>query len=185
MEKMAELLFMILPALLAAAGLTGLGLGAALLMFPDQIGKWGKRLETPFTSERFIYRHNRFFGLFLLAGGAFALLKIGASIAAGYRAHLAGGPVFESLMDASLIFLLLGNLGAMMIGAIVWIRPSHLKGWEIHVNHWVSTRRSPPDQAPLASRIDRHVLVFPRTAGAFFILAGLYLLASATMMNFA
>ncbi len=196
MEYVTSLIFAAVPSLLLGAGILGLGMGTALLIFPRGIQRLGQTLnrwrstrrvsgplERPFVTEKFIYRHNRLFGAFLMAGGAFACLRVGSLMAAGSAALLRLEPFREGLMDASLIFLLLGNAAAMVIGAVVFSRPSRLKGVEAQANQWVSTRRALHQLETMDERIDRYVLAHPRMTGIILVLASLYLFASATTIN--
>lgn len=186
-----------LPAVFTAAGLLGLGLGTGLLLFPNGIQNLGqrmnrwkstrratRRLELPHPTEPFVYRHHRLFGAVLVLGGIYAVLRIGWWITAGQGGRFAtAAPYEEILLDASLFFLLAGNLAATLIGAFVFIRPSRLKGVEDVANQWVSTRRAMRHLEAMDERVDRFVLGHPRTAGSLFIVAGLYLLASAATIN--
>ncbi len=135
-------------------------------------------LETPRPIERFFYRRHRVFGLLLVAGAAFALYYLLFSyetveMLAAFVLPWAGpeGDVIAATVTG---FLLFGNAMILLIGGIVLVRPSLLKGVEATSNRWVSTGNALEALDRRSDLPDQAVVRAPRLAGLALALAGLY-----------
>jgi hypothetical protein len=167
-------------------------LGLALLLDPARVARWGGSanrwvstrqlaapLNQPIHIERRFYRHHRAWGLFIIGG---SLLSLGhCAWAWQHRPALTGlfaplRPLLATLaVDVSLVLLASGALFTLIIGLLVYVRPSELKGLESWGNRWVSTRRLLRFlETPLA--LENRALAHPQWLGGAMILGGLYVL---------
>ncbi len=138
-------------------------------------------LDEPRTVERFLYRHHKVLGVFLIAGSTFALYsqafhfdysRLHALLDQGARSGM-----LAALIDGATRFLFFGNLFAFAIGVVVLLRPSLLKDAEMQANRWVSIRQmmrflNKPRHLSGEDRLERH----GRVIGLFVALASLYVL---------
>lgn len=134
---------------LAAVALVGGLLGAGLLIAPGPLLAFYRRsvlatLDTPVRIERFVYRNHRLFGAAIALSALFSSIMLGS---------LLGGQVPAGWETGSTI-LLAGNLAALVLGLIMFVRPSLLKGLEQRANRWVPSikgmQRGPGEPLPLS-----------------------------------
>jgi hypothetical protein len=174
----------------------GLVIGVMLLVDSARVMQWNERLNRWISTEgaarvldqsrdvkRFVYRQHRVVGLLVIAGSLFALdvLTFGLHTTPLLRAFKnLGNPTALALaVDSVRVFLISGNIVAVLAGVILCFRPSLLKG----VETWADRQYS----APMPSRAldepmygpDAFVRDHPKlvgtliTAGSVFILASL------------
>ncbi len=151
--------------------------------FSGMINRWvstrqaARWLETPRPIERFFYRRHKLFGVLLIMGAAFALYYLGFHYdAARMFAAFAlpwTGPGVEVITTALTGFLLFGNGMVLLIGVIVLLRPSLLKGVETASNRWVSTGEAFDSLDSRSDFPDEVIAHRPRLAGAVLLVAGL------------
>lgn len=176
--------------LMAVAAAAATIVGIALLLAPHTVLGLSKRLnrwstprkllrnwELPRDSERFVYRHHRLFGAFLIAGASYTLFGLAAGLRPSVHQQLTTGQLATYMLDAVLIFLVLGSGMALVIGSIMLVRPSRLKRVESVANAWISTRRVLRAIDLMDDRIDNLVFRQPRLAGLVFLGTGIYLTA--------
>jgi hypothetical protein len=144
-------------------GLVLVVVGASLLFSRSAYyRKLRKTLERPWRVERFIYRHHRLSGGTIVVGSLIFLTLLG-------RYH---GIRFETLSwpsSGGAQLLLLARLSAwlfatltLVVGLVVAIRPSLLKGVEAKANRWIQP--APPGSPPTGQ------------LGALLLVAGLVVL---------
>jgi hypothetical protein len=184
---------------LGAGALFALPVGLALLFAPDRLAKmlfvldrWipldgiVERLNATYRLERLFYRNHKKFGLFLVIGSAYNLYfqatyrgaEIATLFAIPKHAEIVGW-----LSHSIWLVLLLANTAALVIGAVVFHRPSLLKGIEAFANHWIGDE-------PLTITLDqarfgvqrilyrhRRLTGLAIVGGAFYVLATLALYA--------
>lgn len=147
-----------------------------------------KPMEIPRYEERGFYRHHKAWGAFISLGALvyLAVFFFAYDHAAATRVladymnrHLAAW-----LVDSGVIVLTAGNLLALAIGLIVFIRPSLLKGVEARANRWLSTRRLLRPLEDEHGGPDRFALAHPRLTGVLLSLGSLFVLASFGLMWF-
>ncbi len=134
-------------------------------------------LEAPRPIERFFYRRHRVFGALLIVGAAFALYSLGfhydaARMLAAFALPWAG-PGAEVFTTALTGFLLFGNAMVLLIGVVVLLRPSLLKGVETVSNRWVSTGEAFDSLDSHSDLPDKAIARRPRLAGAVLVVVGL------------
>ena len=151
--------------------------------FSDKINRWVSTrqavhwLEAPRPIERFFYRRHKVFGVMLIVGAAFALYYLGfhydaARMLAAFALPWTGTGV-EAVTTALTGFLLFGNGMVLLIGVIVFLRPSLLKGIETASNRWVSTGETFDSLDSRNDFPDEVISHRPRLAGAVLLVAGL------------
>jgi hypothetical protein len=174
----------------------GLVIGVMLLVDSARVMQWNARLNRWISTEgaarvldqsrdvkRLVYRQHRVVGLLVIAGALFALdvLAFGLRTTPLLRAlRPLGNPTALALaVDSVRIFLIAGNIVAVLAGVVLCFRPSLLKG----VESWADRQYSAP--LPNKSldepnyRPDAFVRDHPKlvgtlvTAGSVFILASL------------
>ncbi len=151
--------------------------------FSGMINRWVSTrqaahwLEAPRPIERFFYRRHKVFGVLLIMGAAFALYYLGFHYDAARMLAVFAlpwtGPGVEAVTSALTGFLLFGNGMVLLIGVIVLLRPSLLKGVETASNRWVSTREAFDSLDSRSDFPDEVIAHRPRLAGAVLLVAGL------------
>lgn len=192
-----------LPTLLTfllLGALTGLVIGIWLTVSPAHffhatggLNRWTsarralKIWETPLHLERFFYRHHRIFGVVLLLATGWTLYYFTRLYAPEQVLRLLQrasriNPAWAPLLNGTVWVIRIASALALLVGLVVVIRPSLLKGIEAKSNTWVSTRKMmrPLEQSyPLAdSFASRH----PRTAGLIIVVISCYALISLALM---
>lgn len=104
-------------------------------------------MDRSIRTERWFYRHHLVIGPLVVAGAGYMLLYFGWLLdrAAALRAlgvYLANPPLASALLQALLLFALIGAVLALVIGVVYWARPSLLRGLETQSNQWVSSRKA-------------------------------------------
>ena len=126
----------------AAALVAGIGFLLAAARQPDKPDTLRGRLlnsrlqevlERPRFVERFIYRHHRLFGGAIAAGALALLAVLGAGQSRLIGAVLPGG----SGGRAAILLVWALAVAVLVIGMIVLVRPSALKGAEALANRWI------------------------------------------------
>jgi hypothetical protein len=109
-------------------------------------------LDRPRAMDRFFYRHHVLTGLLVAAGSAYIVYMFWFWFAThGSFARL---PVIHSqaasewLYESALIFFRVAGIFGVLVGLVIILRPSLLKGIEAWGNRWVGTER-------LAKSLDR------------------------------
>ena len=82
--------------------------------------------------------------------------------------------VFATLFDAIRITMLLTGVVSLVIGVIVFIRPSRLKAFESWSNHWVSTRRASRSLAQDKDQINQLAYKNPKLVGIIIACLSIY-----------
>ncbi len=194
------LLFTLLELVILTALALSLLTGLLLLLAPHRLQqgnhpltRWRstrralRPLETPIGIERSVYRHHRLVGLAIMTGSAFVLFSLMFSWSTAANAAALPGnwsPTLRQwLMEHATLLLWLGNVPALFIGAVVYFRPSLMRGTEQTANRWLSTRRMlKPLDSPHYG-LQSVILNHPRLSGALITLATLYILASVLLFR--
>lgn len=170
--------------------------GAAVLIKPDLLLRWSGRLnrwisttgffqvlDAPHQTEHVFYRHHRLLGLAIVAGSAWCLYTFIFGVDSGRLLAslpvLAVGKEVSAWLYGTLYNLLLAaNALAIVLGLIVFIRPSLLKGIESWANHWVRSEKiaQPLDETHFIPEkiLPGNVRVFALVV----LLGGLYIMSS-------
>lgn len=174
--------------------------GFWLLIFPDSalklsnkinktfsMRKYTKTLETPISIEAWFYRHSKFTGGLLMIGAAYLLYLLFWSLDFAQLANKMPGlsiAAWEWLLQAFQIFFSIMSILVLLIGFLVFIRPSLLKPLEEKANKWVSTRQSMQFMSENVSQTDQLLNHFPRQFGAIILICSAIVLLNMDKFNF-
>ncbi len=184
----------LLVALVAGAAL-GLVIGILLLVDSERVLRWNAYmnrwistgnafsvLDRPRDIKRLVYHWHRVVGLLVVAGALYSVsvLAFGFGTEPLVRSFrdLASPTVLRLTVDSLKIFLIAGNVAAILAGLILCFRPSLLKA----VEGWADRQYGPPLANPNldAPRYppDEFVRAHARLAGALATLGSLFVLVS-------
>ena len=183
----------VLYVLLLIGAALGLVIGIMLLVDSARVMRWNEVLNTwvatgkamqvldrPVEVKRVVYRWHRLVGILLLAGAFFTLdaLAFGFTTTALVRAFRGAGnsAILGLLFETVRIFLIVGNVAALLAAAVLVFRPSLLKGVEGWADRSYSGRASSEKLDLMRYQPDDFVRARPRVVGAVVILGSLYAL---------
>lgn len=134
-------------------------------------------LEIPNYIDSMFYHHHRIVGCIISLTSAYMLYYFtrvyDAAVVADFMAGSKYTGVAEIIAVAVRLVLLLTGLASLLIGVIMFIRPSLLKGFESWSNHWISTRKAAKPLVMERDQVNQLVYKYPRLVG--FIIATLSL----------
>lgn len=138
-------------------------------------------MDRSIRTERWFYRHHLVMGPLVVFGAAYMLLYFGWLLdrAAALRAlagYIANPPLASALLQALLLFALIGAVLALLIGAVYWVRPSLLRGLETQSNQWVSSRKATKVMDVTHDQVDRFVAQHAQGVGWLLLAGSVYLL---------
>lgn len=178
--------------LLIFAGL-GVLLGALLVLKPRAFvllnqfaSRWvsmryvSHLFDQSFSIERWFYRHHRIMGIAVILGASYFLYYFFVAYdKAQLLLHLSlnlPAILLDGLLDAVLLGAKTGGGLAWLMGVIILLRPSLLRGIEKQSNRWVSVRRATKVLDVPRVGLDEWVISHARSAGYVLLLSSLYLL---------
>ena len=183
-----SLLFQFLTTVFYWTGIIFFFVGLAILIAPTSVIRLGEvlnrwvstdqafhSLDTPKSVERFFYHHHRVFGVLLVLGAAYVLYTF--AFAFDYSTLSAQVMLFRSrtvtdwLLNALSFLNISFSIVAILVGAIIFFRPSLLKGLEEWANKWYVTDESLKKLDVRLSAPDTLFRRWPRLLG-FLIMAG-------------
>ena len=134
-------------------------------------------LEKPVYTERAFYRHHRLFGALIVAAAATILLYLGLRFDAEIvvRALARGNEriAVEILVETFTLLMWLGASFSLLVGLVVFVRPSALKDIEARANEWISTRQATRRLGTEHRAMDRFFEARPRLVGIVVTLVSL------------
>jgi len=198
-ELAVQTLGPVLYVLLLAGAALGLVVGIMLLVDSARVMRWNSALnrwystrkatqvlERPVEVKRLIYRWHRLVGVLAFAGSLYTLdvLVFGFNTAALVRIFRdVGNPAILSLVVETVkIFLIVGNIAALLAAAVLIFRPSLLKGLEAWGDRYYSGGESTEALDVMRYQPDEFVQARPKTVGALVTLGSLYVLATLGML---
>lgn len=129
-----------------------------------------RALELPHVSERFFYRYHRVFGVLIVLLALLILFYLGfrfnAQVVIGAFSAGQADIAVEITVKTFELLMWIGAAAAVVVGAVVFVRPSLLKGLEHYSNHWFSTRQATRGLATPLVDVDRLFEAYPRLTGA-------------------
>jgi hypothetical protein len=156
----ADFLWRALAIFLLIGALAGTALSMLLIFKPHVIervnrvaNRWvsmrriSQVMDRSVRMERWFYRHHRVLGFLVIVGASYMLVYFGWQLDKAAALHTLGvrlnSPLWAAVLLPALLLVarLFGAL-ALLVGAIYWIRPSLLKGFETGSNQWLSFRRA-------------------------------------------
>jgi hypothetical protein len=180
--------------LLGGAAL-GLVVGVLLIVDSARVIRWNTALNRWYSTQqaaraldgtvevkRVVYRWHRVVGILVFAGALFTLdaLVFGFTSGALVRTFRGMGntALLSVLFESIRVFLIVGNIAALIAAAILVFRPSLLKG----VEAWADRSYGSPDRAQALDAMryqpDEFVRSRPRIVGVLVTLGSLYVLLS-------
>jgi hypothetical protein len=84
------------------------------------------------------------------------------------------GFVYEIVINAGRLFMLISSAIIVLFGVAIFIRPSQLKIVERWANHWVSTRKPTQSLSVEHDQLNQLVYKYPRLAGFIIVTLSLY-----------
>lgn len=128
---------------------------------PGSLGRAWTAVEQQWRIEHFIYRHHRISGAVIMLASAFFFWQFAT------LGIFSGSPL-DSAWELPIWLLVAGNAANLVVGLIVFFRPSRLKPIEAVTNHWFAV-----DSRSVANRLAMH----PRLRGLLILLAAVVVLA--------
>ncbi len=188
----------VLYVILLGGAALGLLIGILLVVDSARVMRWNNALNTWYAPpkalrtldgsveiKRVVYRWHRVMGILLLAGAVFTLdaLVFGFTSAALVRAFrdLGNTAALGVLFETARIFLIVGNVAALVAAAVLIFRPSLLKGVEAWADRSYSTERTEALDA-MRYQPDEFVRSRPKLVGALITLGSLYVLVSLSLL---
>lgn len=191
----------VLFVLLLAGAVLGIVVGALLVFDSARVMRWNDALNRWFSSDspmqvldqsveikRAVYRWHRLVGVLLFGGAFFTLdaLAFGFTTTALVRTLRGTGSsellglVFETVR----IFLIIGNVFALIAAVVLVFRPSLLKGLENWAdrNYSYSGRASAETLNVMRYQPDDFVRARPKVVGTVVLLGSIYALAGLSLL---
>jgi len=170
---------------IALVGILAIVTAGALFFSPREALQRGSRLrrilleadltivfDRRFAIERRVYRRHRMFGLLVMGGTLAALSLLWMAGSSPAVAAALGETVSRELRMAALAGTLLA-LTLFIVGVVLFVRPSALKGVEALANRWID----PVGPSPSSAAVSRLVSRAPRATGMVLFVAGVVCLA--------
>ncbi|WP_127474657.1 hypothetical protein [Sulfurivermis fontis] len=187
MDIIITALYWSATALVVLALLTGIGLLVApgpLRDLARPLDRWHSLrpalgpLDKPHYTERRIYHHHRLVGALFVFGAGYTLLRlpgVDPQAALGLMPENWDGNL-RGLLAANVYWLLLvANFAALILGLVVYFRPSLLKRLEARSNRWLSTRQAMKPLDVYHSEWNTLLWRRPRLTGLFITAGSLYI----------
>lgn len=197
-ELAVQTLGPVLYVVLVAGAVLGLVVGVMLLIDSERVMRWNyalntwystkamEALERPVEVKRLVYRWHRVLGILVFAGSLYTLdvLLFGFNTSALVRVFRdLGNPTILGLVVETIrIFLIVGNIAALLAAAVLVFRPSLLKGLESWGDRYYGSRESSQALDVMRYQPDEFVRARPKTVGALVTLASLYVLLTLGML---
>ena len=189
----------VLFVLFYAGALLGLAVGVMLLVDRARVMRWNqalnrwystrqalRKLEEPVDVKRIVYRQHRVLGVILFAGALYTLDVLAFSYQTGALVRAfrdLGNPALLGLVfEAVRIFLIVGNVAALVAAIVLCFRPSLLKGLEAWGDRRYSGRESSKPLEVMRYQPDDFVRARPRIVGALVTVGSVYVLVSLSLL---
>jgi len=191
--SVADLLWRSLALFLLIGALMGTAMALLLLFRPQLLqrvnraaNQWvslrsiSQLMDRSIRTERWFYRHHLVLGPFVVVGAGYMLLYFGLQLdqAAALRVlgvYVANQQLAGMLLQALVLFALIGAAAALLVGAVYWIRPSLLRGLETQANQWVSSRQATKVLDVTHDPVDLFVELHAQRVGWLLLAASIYL----------
>lgn len=189
----------VLYIVLLAGAVVGLVIGLLLLVDSARVLRWNAYLNTwystrramhaldqPVELKRVVYRWHRVIGVLVLAGALVTLdaLLFGFTTRVLVRAFrdLGNAVVLEVVFETVRLFLIVGNVAALLAALVLVFRPSLLKGVEAWADRYYSGRESTEVLDVMRYQPDELVRSQPKVVGALVVLGSLYALFGLSLL---
>ncbi len=178
-------LWVALTLIAALIGIWALLLPASFVTWSDRLSVWVEMGHSKHTHahevslEKPFYRYHLVTGPLIILGTLFVFYEIIFDLKPDEikRLFVTGTDVLsiwvEVLIDAAFGWLYLSSIFALLVGIIVTLRPSYLKGMERKANIWVETRDLSSAIDKRNDFLDKWVCAHPRWFGILALLGSL------------
>lgn len=183
----------VLYVLLLGGAILGLVIGITLLVDSERVMRWNaalnrwystrqafQKLEEPIDVKRVIYRWHRVAGVLVFAGAIFTLDVLVFTYHSGALVRAfrgVGNPVILGILFETMrIVLIIGNVAAVVAGAILCFRPSLLKGVETVGDRYYSGREAMKPLEVMHYQPDEFVRGRPKLVGTVLIIGSAYVM---------
>jgi len=137
-----------------------------------------RALDIPRYIDYVFYRHHKLIGTIITFTSIYMLyyftLIYDADIISGLVHGSKYADIVKMLANTLQLFLLLTGIFTLIIGVIMVVRPSMLKGFEAWSNRWISTYQIPGLLSADRDQVNQLVYKYPRLVGIIIITLGLY-----------
>ncbi len=191
-ESVKELLWHDLAIFLMLGALLGMALGLLLVVKPRIVerlnhaaSRWistrhiNRWLDRSISIEYWFYHWHRVTGIIIAAAASYVLIYFSVQFdKADALQRLSGKlPVLllSGLLDALVLFSLVGGVVALIVGLFLWLRPSMLRGMEEETNQWISSRRATRILDVPHDQVDRYIERHTQGVGWLLLLGSIYL----------
>ncbi|MEX0899231.1 MAG: hypothetical protein WD081_00920 [Gammaproteobacteria bacterium] len=167
------------------AGLWLLIAPARALAFANKLNReysitWLQRaLDTPRYTEPWIYRHHRVVGALLVLATAYFFWQLATEYSTAALAALFAGTLPPVVVDlVATVFtsvLVVGNAAGLVLGLVIFFRPSLLKGTEGWANRWIASEKATEFLDRRDNRPEGYAHQYPRRIGAIILAATTYI----------
>jgi hypothetical protein len=191
----------VLFVLLLAGAILGIVIGTLLVFDSARVMRWNDALNRWFSSgstaelldrsveiKRAVYRSHRLVGLLLFGGAFFTLdsLAFGFTTTALVRTlrGTADSALLGIMFETVRIFLIIGNVFALLAAVVLVFRPSLLKGLENWADrsYSYSGRESAEKLNVMRYQPDDFVRARPKVVGTVVLLGSIYALAGLSLL---
>lgn len=193
LDLLIDLLHQTFLIFLVGGCVVGVVAGALMLINPDSVlrlnrvlSKWvatekaTNALDKQHKIERTMYRHHRLAGALIMAGSVYTLYILNFAFNQKATVAILGDRknyfLIEWLLEATVLTFNIGSVTALVVGVILLIRPSLLKGFESTLNHWVNTEKSLKTLDTMRYRLDHFIASHIRIAGVMVMVGSIYVL---------
>lgn len=191
-ESVKTLLWHDLAIFLMLGALLGVALGLLLVFMPQSVkrlnyaaSRWistrhiNRWLDRSISIEHWFYHWHRAAGMIIAAGAAYVLIYFSTLFDKAYALQRLSGKfpaqLLGGLLDALVLFSLVGGVVALIVGLFLWLRPSMLRGIEDETNQWISSRRATRMLDVPHGQVDRFVARHMQQVGWLLLMASIYL----------
>ncbi|MEW6314276.1 MAG: hypothetical protein AB1513_09600 [Pseudomonadota bacterium] len=158
-----------------------------VLKLNDYTSRWiaTDRLSHPldriFRIERFVYRNHRVMGTLILGGSLFVLyvflFNFDQKVTITVLTREMPRALVAWLLEAMVILLSVGSMFAAIVGALLFVRPSLMRGFEAAANRWRATDETLMRLDVMRDFPDRFIERHIRVVGMLVVLGSLYALS--------
>lgn len=192
-ELMVQTLGPVLYVLLLGGAVLGVVVGVLLLWDSERVMRWNyvlnkwystrqamRALDRPIDLKRPFYRWHRVLGALVFAASLYTLdvLVFGFHTSALVRAlrGTADPALLALILDTARLFLIAGNIAALVAAAVLVFRPSLLKGVEVWGDRQYSGRVATKPLDIMRYQPDDFTRSRPKLVGGMLVVGSLYVL---------
>lgn len=148
---------------------------------------WLQRaLDTPRYTEPWIYRHHRIVGALLVVATSYFFWQLATDFSIEGLVALFAGTLpaiaLEVLAKVFTSILVIGNAAGLILGVVIFVRPSALKGTESWANHWIASEKAVEFLDRRDDRAEGFAHRYPRRVGGVILAATVYIVLIALVV---